>query len=90
MKLLERKAPFLKFHGLQDYPIFLHELFICGGNLKGKVSKNNPHKTEELKMTIRNENMKITQHELAIVTLNLLKRADLCIHVNGGHIKHLL
>ena len=64
-------------------------IFFWGGDLKGKVYNNNPHKIKELKMNIHNEFMKITQHELAKVTLNLLKRADLCIQVNGGHFTHL-
>ena len=52
-----------------------------GGGLKGKVYNNNLHKIEELKMNIHNEFMKITEYELAKVTINLLKHADLCIQV---------
>ena len=41
-------------------------------------------------MNIRIEITKITQHELAKVTLNLFKRIDLYIRVNGGRFKHIL
>ena len=79
IKLLESHILFLKFYGLQDYSTFLHEIFIfiylfiylfwCGGgDFKGKIYNYNPHKIEELKMNIRNEFTKITQHELAKVT----------------------
>ena len=62
--------------------------FYLWGSLNGKVYSNNPHTIEEIKMNIRNVIVEITQNELAKVTGNMLKCAELCIQVYGEEFQH--
>ena len=71
MKLSEKTIQYPLVYGLLDHPICLPAIFICGGNLRGKVYSNNPHTIEKLKMNIRNA-FAITPTELAKVTRNML------------------
>jgi hypothetical protein len=57
--------------------------------LKGKVYEGNLHSIKELKAIIRNIRS-ITREELTCVYMNLLKRAQKCLDVGGGHFQHLL
>ena len=90
MKLPQKNIQFPLVYGLPDRPICPPEIFICGGNLRGKVYSNNSHIIEELKTNIRNAIAKITQNEFAKVAGNMLKRAELCIQVHGEQFQHLL
>ena len=54
MKVSEKNVQFPLVYGLPDHPICLHVIFICGGNLWGKVYSKNPHTIEEFKTNIRN------------------------------------
>ena len=90
MKHSEKNVQFQQVYGLPDRLICLPAIFICGGNLKGKVYSNNPHTIQELKMNIRNAIALITPNELAKVTGNMLKRVELYIQVHGEHFQHLL
>ena len=76
MKLPEKNVQFPLVYGLPDRPICPPAIFICGGNLRGKVYSNNLHSFEELKMNIHNEIVEITQNELAKGAGNMLKRAE--------------
>ena len=86
----EKNVQFTLVYGLPDRPICLPAIFICGGNLRGKVYSNNMHTIEELKTNIRNAIAEIRPNELAKVAGNVLKRAELCIQVHGEQFQHLL
>ena len=90
VNLSEKSVQFQLVYGLPDRPICLPAIFICGGNLRGKVYSKNPYTIEDLKTNIRNAIVEITQNELAKVAGNMLKRAELCIQVHGEQFQHLL
>ena len=62
MKLSEKNVQFPLVYDLPDRPICLLAIFICGGNLRGKVYCNNPHTIEELKTNIDYTIAEITQN----------------------------
>ena len=75
MKLSEMNVQFPLIYDLPDSPIYIFAIFICGGNLRGKVYSNNPHTIEELKTNIRNAIVEITQNELEKVCW---KHVEMC------------
>ena len=90
IKLSEKNIQFPQLYDLPDPSICLPAIFVCGGNLKGKVYSKNPQKIEELKTNICNAIAKITPNESAKVVGNLLKRSELCIEVHGEQFQYLL
>lgn len=64
--------------------------FYLWGNLKQKVYKNNPRTVEALENEIRRAIAEITEAELRRVSLNFLRRCQVCLDLNGHHFQHLL
>ena len=65
--------------------------FYLWGHLKGRVYRNNPLTIEDLKTAILNDVREINNSNLlSRVFQNMMRRIELCLHVDGAHFHHLL
>lgn len=64
--------------------------FFLWGYLKDKVYLNKPETIRQLKQNIRDEILSLQPETLCGVMENALKRANLCIEKNGGHLSDVI
>jgi len=64
--------------------------FFLWGLLKGKVYKNTPHTSEQLKDAIRQEIQAVNVDTMGEVFQNLEKRIQVCLDVKGDQFQHQL
>jgi hypothetical protein len=77
--------------GLHDLRISILWIFSYGGMYVKNVVYNRPiHNEEDLRNRLQEVFRTITPEMVRAFKLNLLRRAQLCLEMNGGHFEHLL
>jgi hypothetical protein len=76
--------------GLHDLRISILWIFSYGGYVKNVVYNRPIHNEEDLRNRLQKAFATITPEMVRASKLNLLRRAQLCLQMNGGHFEHLL
>jgi hypothetical protein len=76
--------------GLHDLRISILWIFSYGGYVTNVVYNRPIHNEEDLRNRLQEAFGTITSEMVRASKLNLLRRAQLCLEMNGGHFEHLL